>query len=215
MPRPARQRHPRPRPDDPPPRQAAASPSREDVLHAAEALLEAEGPEALSMRRLAAALGTSYQVVYSRVGAKPDLVRALHAEGMRRLAIGAAHLAPPRGSDAHLVALAQGYLAVAVAHPRMFDVAFGAPVPEFVRDEAAKRVEWAGFEATWVQACRDWLDARHDPRPRGASVRLAWRLWTAVHGITVLHLAGHDSPSGDVDAEIDAVVRLLLSDPLR
>lgn len=191
------------------------SPTAHEVVLAAERLLETEGVEALTMRRLAAELGTSYQVVYSRIGSKADVVRALHAEGMRRLTEGAAQIPIPPGEDAHLVALAQSYLGIAVARPAMFDVAFGTPVREFIRDAAAQEVEWRGFEATWVNACRAWLDARYDPRPKGASVRLAWRLWTAVHGITVLHLAGHASPSGDVAAEITTVVDLLLSDPLR
>lgn len=190
------------------------SPTADEVVRAAEALLEAEGVEALTMRRLATALGTSYQVVYSRVGGKPDVVRAVHAEGMHRLAEGAAQIPEDPGTDAHLLALARGYLAVAVTHPVAFEVMFGTPVPEFSRDEAAQRVEWRCFEATWVSGCRAWLDARYDPRPKGAAVRLAWRLWTAVHGITVLHLAGHDSPSGDVNAEIAVVVDLLLRDPL-
>ncbi|CAN5349177.1 TetR/AcrR family transcriptional regulator [soil metagenome] len=186
-----------------------------EVLRAAEHLIETEGFGALSMRRLAAALGVSYQVVYSRIGGKPDVVRALHAEGMARLAERARLLDNDLGSDDHLVALAQGYLAVAVARPAVFEVMFGTPIAEFTRDEAAKQVEWRGFEATWVRACRAWLDRRYDPRPRGASVRLAWRLWTAVHGITILHLAGHDSPSGNIDGEIAGVVDLLIQDPLR
>ncbi|HUG86889.1 MAG TPA: TetR/AcrR family transcriptional regulator [Euzebya sp.] len=193
----------------------APSPTAHEVILAAERLLASEGVEALTMRRLAAELGTSYQVVYSRIGSKPDVVRALHAEGMRRLTEAAKGIVIPRDQDEHLIALAQGYLAAAVAHPALFDVMFGTPVREFTRDAAARHVEWRGFEATWVDACRTWLDARHDPRPRGASVRLAWRLWTAVHGITVLHLAGHDSPSGDVDAEIATIVKLVLRNPLR
>ena len=59
-----------------PPR--SARPSRADVLEAAERLLVIEGPDALSMRRLATELGTSYQVVYTRIGGKADVVRALH-----------------------------------------------------------------------------------------------------------------------------------------
>lgn len=166
------------------------------------------------MRRIAARLGTSYQVVYSRIGGKPQLVRALHAEGFARLSKAVESLTAAPGTDSHLVEMGQGYLRAAAAHPALFDVMFGTPVAEFVRDAAAKQVEWERFEATWVRACRTWLDRHFEPRPRGASVRLAWRLWTAVHGITVLHLAGHDSPSVDVDAEIDSVIRLLLTEPL-
>lgn len=193
-----------------PPR--SARPSRADVLEAAERLLVIEGPDALSMRRLATELGTSYQVVYTRIGGKADVVRALHDDGFARLTRAAADASEDREAD-DLVAFAQSYFDFAERHPVLFDVMMGMPIPEFVRDERARKVEWEGFRATWVAACRAWLDARLPERPRGASVRLAWRLWTAVHGITVVHLAGHPSPSGDARAEIARVVELLLREP--
>lgn len=193
---------------------APVAPTRADVLAAAEELLEADGAEGLSMRRLAASVGASYQVVYSRIGAKPEVVRALHALGFARLTAAVAAISAAPGTTARLIEMGQAYLAAARAHPRMFDVMFGTPVTEFVRDDAAIAVEWKGFEATWVGACREWLDSRFDDRRKGASVRVAWRLWTAVHGITVLDLAGHPSPSGDVDTEIAGVVTRLLYDPL-
>ncbi|MEE8600884.1 TetR/AcrR family transcriptional regulator [Euzebya tangerina] len=190
----------------------SGSPTREDVLAVAESLLEHEGAAGLSMRKLAAALGTSYQVVYSRVGGKPDVVRALHAEGFRRLRDTSRIQAEP-GSDERLIQMGHAYLDTAVAHPALFDVMFGSPVVEFHRDAATEAVEWAGFEATWVTACHEWLDARLGPRRRREAVRLAWRLWSAVHGITVLHLAGHRTPEGDVKAEMADVLRRLLRDP--
>jgi len=195
------------------PRMTERRPSREDVLARAEALLEAEGPAALTMRRLAKDLGTSYQVIYSRIGDKGALVRALHEEGFRRLRRSPTSYHPD-GEDEVLLGLARYYRLWATENPALFDLMFGAPIAEFVRDDAARRVEWEGFRDTFVAACRAWLDAKLEARPKGASVRLAWRIWTAVHGITVLHLAGHPSPSGDVDDDLNAVVRRLLRDPL-
>lgn len=189
------------------------APTRDQVLAVAEALLEADGAAGLSMRKIAKALGTSYQVVYSRVGAKPDVARALHSEGFRRLTEATSRIRAAEGSDDRLIEMGHAYLSTAIAHPVLFDLMFGSPVVEFERDKQAEAVEWAGFEATWVTACRSWLDAHVDTRPRGASLRLAWRLWSAVHGITVLHLAGHRTPSGDVNAEIADVLRRLLTDP--
>jgi len=91
---------------------------------------------------------------------------------------------------------------------------FATPVPEFARDDAARAVEWAAFRDCWITAVGMWLDARGDERPQGTARRLAWRLWTAVHGIATVHLAGHDSPSGDPEQEVAAMVRLMLADPL-
>lgn len=194
---------------------AASGATRSDIVDLARSLLEAEGPEAVTMRRLAAGLGTSYQVVYSRIGGKDDVVRAVHDEGFRRLAAAARRDPVPAGDSEELRALAVAYIGFAVANPRLFDVMFGAPAGRPVRDEGMRAVERDAFRACWVVPTRAWLDGTSPGRPRGSATRLAWRLWTAVHGITVLHLAGHESPSGDVAAEVRGVVDVLLADPLR
>jgi len=191
--------------------------TRDDIVAVARRVLEDAGGEAVTMRRLAAELGTSYQVVYSRVGGKPEVLRAVHDEGFEMLSDPAALAALPltEGGPAALHRVAVGYLDFAVANPRLFDVMFGDPLPGTTRDERMREVERAAFRVCWVAPTRDWLDREHPGRPRGSASRLAWRLWSAVHGITVLHLAGHDTPSGDVRAEVAGVVDLLLADPLR
>ncbi len=188
--------------------------TRTDIIEVARRVLEHEGVEAVTMRRLAAELGTSYQVVYSRVGGKPEVLRAVHDEGFRRLS-DPSGLPDAAAGPTALRRLAVGYLDFAVANPRLFDVMFGDPLPGTTRDERMREVERAAFRSCWVAPTRDWLDREHPGRPRGSATRLAWRLWSAVHGITVLHLAGHETPSGDVRAEVVEVVDLLLADPLR
>ena len=189
--------------------------SRDRVVDAARALLAAEGPEAVTMRRLAAALGTSYQVVYSRVGGKPAVLRAVHDAAFEDLGARVRALAEVPGTDAHLHALTRGYLDFAVASPRLFDVMFGPASGGLTRDAALRDVERESFRRCWVAAARAWLDAHRPDRPYGSAAPLAWRLWSATHGITVLHLAGHESPAGDPRTDLAEVVALLLADPVR
>ncbi len=186
----------------------------DDVMDAALDLMRSGGVEALSMRRLADRLGTSYQVVYSRIGGKGEVVRALHDRGFTRWVAANQDLATELGTIEHVRAVARGYLAEAVADPLLFAIMFSSPVPDFRRDERARAVEWSAFRACWLAPVATWLDASLDTRPPGTGRRLAWRLWSAVHGITTVHLAGHESPSGDPRTEVDAVVRVLLADPL-
>ena len=61
-----------------------------------------------------------------------------------------------------------------------------------------------------MSAVRAHLDAVVPDRPRGTATRLAWQLWTAVHGVTVVHLAGHPSPTGHPSDEVRALVDVLL-----
>lgn len=186
----------------------------EDVVDAARRLLRDGGVEALSMRRLAEELGTSYQVVYSRVGGKAEVVRALHDRGFAEWVAANRGLATTPGTAEHVHAVASGYLHAAVADPLGFAIMFSTPVSEFTRDADAREVEWTAFRSCWVAPVGAWLAAQVDAWPPGTVGRLAWRLWTAVHGITTVHLAGHDSPSGDPEREVAAVVRLLLADPM-
>ena len=55
------------------------------LLDAAGALLHAEGPQALTTRRLADAVGTSTQAIYTLFGGKEGIVRAMYREGFDRL----------------------------------------------------------------------------------------------------------------------------------
>ena len=58
---------------------------RRTLLDAASRLLVAEGPQALTMRRVAAAVGCSTTVLYTAFGSKDGLADALFLEGFQRL----------------------------------------------------------------------------------------------------------------------------------
>ena len=58
---------------------------RRALLDAASRLLVEEGPQALSMRRVAAAAGCSTTVLYTLFGGKEGLADALYREGFARL----------------------------------------------------------------------------------------------------------------------------------
>lgn len=189
-----------------------ATVTRGAVLDAAAGLLERHGSGGLSMRRLADELEVSYQVVYSRVGGKAEVVRALHDTWFDENAVVAEQAmdAHPPGSDERVEALALAYFRSAVAHPVRFEVMFGAPIPEFVRDDDVAAVEWACFQRLWLRAAGEWCARVLPTRPRGTAGRLAWHLWTATHGITAVHLAGHGSPTGSPEDEIQLVVVTML-----
>ncbi len=184
--------------------------TRHHVLDAAMALLHEGGAEALSMRRLADRLGVSTQVVYSRVGGKSEVARALHDRAFAELQRAIEQRQQRRGTRAHVHEVAQHYFDHAAADPMRFELMFATPIKEFVRDEAAQEVEIACFGDTWIAAVRGWLDTTQPDREAPTAVRLAYRLWTAVHGITTVHLAGHSTPDDDPEAELHAIVDLLL-----
>ncbi len=182
----------------------------DDVLDHAMQLLRDGGASDLSMRRLANALGVSTQVVYSRIGGKPEVVRELHDRAFRALADRVEDATTEPGTREHVHEVAQYYFDHAAEDPVRFELMFGTPIPEFRRDGEAHRVEVECFQRTWIVAVRRFLDRELPDREGPTAVRLAWRLWTSVHGITTVHLAGHSSPDDDPEAELHAIVDLLL-----
>ena len=95
------------------------------LLDAAEAILEAEGLEALTVRRVADEVGTTTRAVYSSLGSKDALLTGL---GMRAFdLLGTRVAALPRSDDpaADLVAAGtSGFREWALAHPALFQIAF-------------------------------------------------------------------------------------------
>ena len=186
--------------------------SRDDVLRVAEDLFTAQGPHGLSVRRIAESLGVSRQIVYSRFRGKPDLVRALHAEGFHRLSEQQAAVQAEPGSTAHVLALGHAYRDAALASPALFDLMFGRPVADFEPDESARSVAMGTFTPV-VAAAGSWLaahgeessGARDDPAHGRAAadadadadvaaaaeaLRLAREVWAVTHGVVSLETAG-------------------------
>jgi AcrR family transcriptional regulator len=123
----------------------------DDLLDAAERLVEAEGVGALSVRRVAEAAGTTTRAVYSLFGSKDGLVTALGARAYDLLRIGIEEL---RTTDDPAADLVEAGIVVfrefAVSHPSLFRVSVQrtldgpgyAPVDRSVAEEA-----WVGLEA--------------------------------------------------------------------
>lgn len=163
--------------------------SRDDVLAAAEDLFTRAGPQGLSVRHIADALGVSRQIVYSRFAGKPDLVRALHNEGFRRLTAHFAVVPGPAGSTTHVLAMARAYRASALASPALYGLMFGRPIAEFEPDDQARAVAAASFQPV-VEASRAWLTVHVGSATESAALGLALRIWAATHGVVSLESAG-------------------------
>jgi AcrR family transcriptional regulator len=151
-------------------------------------LLASEGPAALTLRRLAAVVGTSTTAVYTLFGDKQGLLDAMYREGFDRLA------AALEGADAsatdpveRLARQGQAYRAAALASPHLYGLMFNAVVPGFVPDERSL----AAAESSYVPLVRSvqrCLDAGAMAGP--SAERIALHLWTVSHGFVTLEIAG-------------------------
>lgn len=119
------------------------------LLAAAERIIEADGLEALSLRRVAAQVPTTTRAVYSLFGSKDGLVVALGIRAQQLL--GRAIRQLPLSEDARQDLIDAGvtvFRAFVVTHPSLFRVGIQMPMPDIepsgqFRDEGA--AAWAGL----------------------------------------------------------------------
>ena len=108
---------------------ARAGLDREAVVQAAAALADAEGLEAVTLARLAAALGVKPPSLYNHVAGQDGLRRELALLGLRELARRMGRAAMGKAGDAALEAVAHAYRGFARERPGVHAAASRAPDP--------------------------------------------------------------------------------------
>jgi AcrR family transcriptional regulator len=159
------------------------SPRVAEAVAAARALLEAEGSEGLTMRRLANAMGIRAPSLYKHVESKEELEALLIADVFREIGE-LFHLAIASASKKEALGdLARAYRAWALAHPHLYRLLTDGELP---RDRLPEGLEaWAGEPVA--------IAVGGDPdRARAA--------WAFAHGMTILELDGRFPPDADLDA---------------
>jgi AcrR family transcriptional regulator len=157
------------------------SPRAREIVDAARELLEAEGPEGLSMRRIADRIGIRAPSIYKHLPDKQALEAALMSAAFEELADH--YEAAIAGADDPLAAIARAYRGYATRHPHLYRLMTDGPLPRErltpgVEDRAAKPL---------VEAVGGDPDA-------------ARALWAFAHGMTILELNGRFPPGADLDA---------------
>lgn len=179
------------------------------LLDRAAELLSSDGPEALSLRRLASDVGTSTTAVYSLFGGKPGLLAAVYDEAVRRFAEHLATVQPTDDPIADLNRLGQAYRRSALDDPHLYGVMFSRRAPGFEPDEDAKRRANATF-APLVDAVRRGI--ADGALPDGDPVTLATACWAAAHGVIALELGGYfPREAGSPDDLFLATLRALIA----
>jgi AcrR family transcriptional regulator len=174
--------------------EAGREAQRRVLLDAASRVLETEGPEALTMRRIAGEVGCSTSVLYAMFGGKAGVAEALWCEGFERLhaALAAVEVDEPL---ARLAAMGQAYRQSALANRSYYGVMFARPIPGFDPSPEAYEVSLRPLRLLTeaVVACVEAGVFRPVDPAHAARV-----LWAASHGAVSLELAGYE---GAVDAE--------------
>ena len=105
----------------------AATPTTRRIAIAGRSLLDKEGTEAVTMRRVARAVGITPMAIYRHYRDRADLLNALANDGFEELA---AWLSGKRFSgdiEQRLMKMGDIYLDHALRHPRLFELMFLQP----------------------------------------------------------------------------------------
>jgi AcrR family transcriptional regulator len=178
---------------------------RKALIDAGTALLESDGPQALSMRELARRVGVTPMAAYRHFADKDALVTAIAESGFRALAA-ASQVAVQPGSDAHLLAMARVYLDFALARPAMFGLMFAEPL-DMARVAAA-----SDASADAYSPIRDAVAAVLRPDAEDDAVMVGViRLWSAVHGYAALRLSNRLPRAATVHDRFDEVMEPVIA----
>jgi AcrR family transcriptional regulator len=161
---------------------------RADILNAGREILREGGFTALSMRALAEAVGVRAPTLYDYFANKEEVLNELFLEGVKEIR---QHFQPMMESAppgvARIVGLGLAYRDFAIENPVLFQLVFGRIDSSYVpgdeqmqagrnlylllREEVERAVELGELEAADLDI-------------------LSMTIWSAIHGITTLELAG-------------------------
>jgi len=169
---------------------------RDRLCAAAERLFAEQGPDAVTMRQLAAELGVSPMTPYRYFEDKNDILASVRATGFTRFAeaLEAARngAATPRAKGA---AVGEAYMTFALEHPHTYKLMFDLNQPDeqnypaLVRAAQRARATMSGYVKDQVAAGL----MVGDPEEIGRM------FWAATHGALVLELAGKLPPGAARD----------------
>jgi AcrR family transcriptional regulator len=164
----------------------------EALLATAERLLAEDGPDSLSMRRVADETGTTVRAIYSLFGSKEELLRALYREGHRALvrSVDRVRLSDDPAADLLNVTI-HGYRRFALEHPNLYRLLFERLVPEFVVTPADFDHARASFRQIYDQIDRCIRAGLIVDRSAGSAT---YQWFATVHGLTSLELQGVFEP---------------------
>lgn len=186
---------------------AQLDPVGSTLVKAAGELLAAEGPAALTVRRIATAAGVSTMNVYSRFGSKDGVVEHLFVEGFRRL--GDTMTSRPDTDDpvADLRSCALGYRQFAMDNQTLYSVMFDRVVPDFQPSVDAQVLAGSTLQllATRLQRAMNAGVLRPaDPMHTAALV------WATCHGVVSLELKQVGPTAIDWTAVYEAATGMII-----
>jgi len=163
----------------------------EKILQAAHALFDREGAQAVTMRRVADAVGVSAMAIYRHFPNRDALLKRLSDDTFQQVAQDWSAKLRARSPRKRLLEVMEPYLDYALRHPHQFDHAFAVrrdDARRFPEDFRARRSPTLNLVAdTVAEGIRAGVLRKDDPWDVAMSV------WAHAHGLVALYRAGRFS----------------------
>lgn len=157
------------------------------IAEAALAILEAEGPEAVSMRRVAEAVGVTPMAIYHHYSSREALLDSVTSAEFAKIAD--RNRAAMKGTaEQQILAVMNPYIDCSFEHPRVFDYVFAAPRPgarRFPEDFRARLSPSLTPAADAIRAAMKAGELRKDD-----PWEVAFEIWAVTHGYVALYRGG-------------------------
>ncbi|MUL66187.1 TetR family transcriptional regulator [Mycobacterium sp. CBMA 234] len=173
---------------------------RRQLVEAGVAILERDGLQALSVRKLAAEVGTSTMVVYTHFGSMTGVVDALSDEIFARF--GEALAAVPHTDDpvADFFSMGAAYRRFALRNPQHYQLIFGTAVPASLsscRTDLTVTGHATSRDTSFQVLCASVRRMIAAGRIRDdGEAAVAGRIWSICHGAVTLEMAGFFGTEG-------------------
>jgi AcrR family transcriptional regulator len=166
----------------------SARPTIRRIAIAARRLLDKEGSEAVTMRRVAYAVGITPMAIYRHYPNRASLMNALADEGFEELAIPLAGARLACGIEERLEAMSEIYLDHALQNPRLFELMFLKPregARRYPRDFKSGRSPTAN---AMVEVVKEGITRGHFRDDDAWEI--VFEMGALSHGLIMLYLGG-------------------------
>jgi len=152
--------------------------SRDDIIDVSRAIIEDEGVEQLTIRRIAEKIHRTQPAVYQHFSSKDAILAAVVIEGFTALAERLKRAT--RGGKASLTAIASAYVRFGLERPRLYDLMFvGPPAITFAAGAATPIPAHTAFNILAAAVAESGVTAAQ-------TETVTEVVWASLHGLVAL-----------------------------
>ncbi|MHA6531725.1 TetR/AcrR family transcriptional regulator [Paenibacillus sp. BAC0078] len=168
---------------------------RKLVVDAAAVILQEEGPEAVTVRKVSQKMGCSTKIIYSLFVNKEGLAQQLYLEGCKLLAQRFEEV--PASSDLlqHLLDLGEAFWQFSQEYTSYYKLMFGGAFAEFKPD--AESMQGTMTAIRRLQILISTAQQQGQISDQEETETIVSTIWAALHGVIHLYMGGF---LGDVNA---------------